>query len=155
MKKKYLVLLVLILVLTISSFSTTAQGVTLGDILLRPPDKIPEWGRPLKTHSPEFERHTFFIIPLASDNTTVLWLTMSYVAFSLMYPDATPPPEFSKFFKVKIKDEPVGDFGRSILSSILLTMALQQDYRIRQITDNYIILAKSIYKKEQKPSKTP
>lgn len=143
------ILLVLILVLTISLFTTNAQGISLG-YFLKVPDEIPEWQQPLKTRRSAFKRYTFLIIPLGSDNTTLLCLTMTYIAFCRMYPDATPPPEFSKFFEVKTKDESPGDFGRSILSSILLTMAFQEGYWIEETTDNYIVLKKFIYKKEQK-----
>lgn len=147
------ILLVLILVLTISSFGTNVQSITLGH-LLKAPKETRKWQRALKTSHPirKTRRYTFFIIPLGSDNTTLLRLTMTYTAFGRMYPEATPPPEFSKFFEVKVKDEPA-DFGRSILSSILLTMAFQQDYWIEKIADNYIILKKGIYEKEQKGDK--
>lgn len=64
----------------------------------------------------------------------------------MMYPEATIPAEFSALVKEKY---PAAG-GELIYPGLLLTMACQQGYRIEHVTDSYVILAKFIYKKEQK-----
>jgi len=145
------ILLVLILVLTISLFTTNAQGISLG-YFLKVPDEIPEWQQPLKTRRPTFKRYTFLIIPL---NSVEIDCTVSMlISFREMYPNRPIPEEFAYIlptaFEILLPSPLLTLKEKALIPSLLLTMAFQEGYWIEETTDNYIVLKKFIYKKEQK-----
>lgn len=125
------ILLVLILVLIISPFNSNAADIA-SHLFLTPPGEIPEWGRALKTRPiPELERYTFLVIPLNPKEAVYLITLVDWTNL---------PIEFQNLS---------GAIQERMIPSILLTQAYEQGYRIQYVIDNYVILAKSIYKKDQ------
>ena len=89
-------------------------------------------------------RPSFFVVPAPGQTGDLPWLLLD---FYKMYPEARMPEEF-----LPVSYEGEGTFEgyelpsseESLFSSVLLTMAYQQGYKIEAVTDTYIILVKSV-----------
>jgi len=149
------ILLVLILLFTTSSFSANAESVTAG-LLLKPPNEIPEiWQKGLATATErlKIERYTFLVMPLSPKESC--YTESLIVIFGEMYPGTNRPKEFPE---LHTNERGGSRLKRStslavMSSSVLLTLAYEQGYRIEHVTDNYVILTKPIYEKEQQGDK--
>lgn len=138
MNPKLLVFAVVLAILfvAIGASMSSTQG-TMEDTLRGP---LEQWFESMeKTTRPSFLVIPVFTRTVEDEGEAFLFLLNFYE----MYPSARIPYEFSSHTENDITPT-TGTTAATIYSSLLLTMAYQQGYRIETVTDSYIILVKSV-----------
>jgi len=147
--KKILLIFSVLLVLFVSSAG--AQESASSKYLIPPKqpfsDTYGEWLK--QKHSEIPTRYTFLIIPL---NSAEIDYTVSMlISFREMYPNRPIPEEFAHIlptaFETWLLSSPLlGLKEKALIPSLLLTMAYQQNYTIKELANGYVILIKPIYR---------
>ena len=97
-------------------------------------------------------RYTYLIIPV--DQKDIAYMRNMLCSFIYTYPNAEIPVEF-RFWMLE-SEMGSQDFNvfssmpASLIPSLLLTMACEQEYEIEHVTSGHIILIKPIYEEELK-----